>query len=310
MAHEAGTDTHFFGSQYPQALKDTIAMAQNDPRMKPLMEDYLGNWFRYGGRDGLFTWFVAGATDWHFGDTYGLVNDRLHLNNAKTQAIDKILSDECPKQQAGHPVPGVIDARKYVQYPPTWESNPFNTMMFQGNSHQYLLDVADSCSYNCYLVAENAQFGAAKFEVLLNDKILDTLVVPQFNTVGFDTFFVGNIPLREGPNTLRLRYLTWCYGTHAIIFETGNDCISSTYSPTINAFSIFPNPAKNGIFIQPNENINSTETISVFDVLGRLVYQKTHAWTHHQPVFFEINLPQGYYQVKIGISLKSLVVVK
>jgi hypothetical protein len=310
MAHEAGTDTYFFGSQYPQALKDTIAMAQNDPRMKVLMEDYLGNWFRYGGRDGLYTWFVAGATDWRFGDTYGLVNDRLHLSNVKTQAIDKILSDECPKQQAGHPVPGTIDARKYVQYPANWADTPFNTAMFQGNSHQYLLDVADSCSYTCYLVAENAQFGAARFEVLLNDKILDTLVVPQISTAGFDTFLVGNIPLQEGLNTLRLRYLTWCYGTHALIFETGNGCITGSHSPTTQTFSLYPNPTQNGFFIQPDARVNDTETISVFDVLGRLVYQKTHVWAHNQPAFIDITLPQGYYRVKLGSSVKSLVVVK
>lgn len=207
-------------------------------------------------------------------------------------------------------MPGTIDARKYVQYPGTWEDTPFNTMMFQGNSHQYLLDVADSCSYTCYLVAENAQFGAARFEVLLNDKVLDTLVIPQINTVGFDTFLVGNIPLHQGLNTLRLRYLTWCYGTHAIIFETGNGCITGSQSPTTTAFSLFPNPTQHGFFIQPGTGVNSTETISVFDVLGRLVYQKTHAWAHNQPAFFEITLPQGFYQVKMGSSLKSLVVLK
>jgi hypothetical protein len=300
MAHEAGTDTYFFGNQYPQALKDTLALAQNDPRMKDLIEDYLSKWFRYGGRDGVFTWFLAGATDWHFGDTYGLVNDRLHLANAKTQAIDQVLADECPKQNVGHPVPGTVDTRQFVQYPENWDDQPFNNMMFQGNSHQYLLQAADSCAYRCFLVAEHPVFGPATFEMLLNDKVLDTLIVPEITTPGFDTFLVGNIPLNKGLNTLRLRYLSWCYGTHALIFEPNSDCITATHAAQFATLSLYPNPAAEGFFIRPNATLTGTNTLLVHDVLGRLVFQKTISLYKNEPFWVELPLRSGIYNVSMG----------
>lgn len=300
MAHEAGTDTYFFGDQYPEALKDTIAAAQDDPRMKTLIEEYLSNWFRYGGREGLFTWFVAGATDWKDGDTYGLVKDRLHLNNAKTEAIDKILADQCPFQNAGHPVPGVIDARQYVQYPENWDAQPYNMSMFQGNTHQYLLNVSDSCLYHFALVAEKPGLADSKFEVLLDDITIDTLVIPGNQMAGIDTFFVGGITLNQGLHTLRLRYLNWCYGTHKLIFSPAGGCAVAVQYWEKSAFAIFPNPASNGFYIKPEETLAGRQMLYITDVLGRTVLQKTLNLSLNEVIWVETPLTPGLYFIKIA----------
>lgn len=43
-----------------------------NPRITTIYNDYLTNWFTYGGPGSVFTWFVAGATDYSLGDGFGL----------------------------------------------------------------------------------------------------------------------------------------------------------------------------------------------------------------------------------------------
>jgi hypothetical protein len=296
MAHEAGTETFLPANAYSQAIRDTVAAAQSDARMKDLIETYLTKWFRYGGKGGVFTWFVAGATDWRNGDTYGLVSDRLHLDNVKTQAIDNILGRDCPPQDVGIPLPGVVDARKYVQYPATWDATPYNGVMFEGNSHQYLLYSPDSCVFRSRLVMQNPIFGPARFEVALDDAVLDTLVASSSTSSETDTFLLGDIGMGQGLHTLRLRYLSWCYGTHALIFEATTGCSVSTQAPApAPAFRLFPNPAHDGFFIQQEDGYSGVRPLRIVDVLGKTVLEKPLLFDGETPVWVDFDGHPGVY---------------
>jgi Secretion system C-terminal sorting domain len=303
LVHEAGTETFLPANTYSQAIRDTVAAAQNDPRMQALIENYLTNWFRYGGKDGVFTWFVAGATDWRNGDTYGLVNDRLHLTNPKTQAIDVMLGLECQNQEAGVRLPGVVDARQYVQYPASWNSTPYNGIVFEGNSHQYLLYSPDSCEYSTSLVMQNPTFGPARFEITLDDLVLDTLLATATSTPPIDTFLIGQIRMSSGLHTLRLRYLSWCYGTHAILFESDNNCAVSTEEALAhNDFEVYPNPANEGFFIRPLTPITGQTPVRIIDALGRTVYAKDYFFDSDTPIKVDFQAISGLYWVIIANS--------
>jgi len=85
FSYEGGSDS--FGPNNIQAKKN----ASNDPRMKPLVVDYLKFWFDSGFKN--FNWFVAGATnyDTQYG-TWGLTYDPNVLDTPKLQAVDQILA--------------------------------------------------------------------------------------------------------------------------------------------------------------------------------------------------------------------------
>jgi aminopeptidase YwaD len=43
---------------------------------------------------------------------------------------------------------------------------------------------------------------------------------------------------------------------------------------TLNSFSLYPNPVKNNITIQLNENVNSTIALQITDIIGKILVNK------------------------------------
>jgi hypothetical protein len=179
-----------------------------------------------------------------------------HLDNVKTQAIDQLLANDCPFQDVGTLLPDAVDARQFVQYPDDWDAQPFNTVMFEGNTHQYLLNAPDSCVFSYSLVAEKPVFGTSRFEILVDDIAVDTLVIPGPTTAGVDTFHIGNLTLNRGLHTMQLRYLTWCYGTHALLFNPNNDCTTRTVDSEKKTIQVYPNPTSSGVYINGVRDIS------------------------------------------------------
>lgn len=308
MAHEAGTSTEI-NATYPQALRDTLAIAQTDPRMKTLVEGYLENWFRYGGEKGIFNWFVAGATDYSRGDTYGLTSSISELHTVKIQAIDQVLANECPNQDIGHPVPGVVDARQFVRYPDTWDQQPYNQVVFEGNSHQYLLRATATGNYCFGMVVEAADFGVAKFQIILDDTIVGVLTAPYNQNPGTDTIFLGNILFTEGIHTLKVKYLTWCYGTHALWIEP-DICQTGTLELVATPLVISPNPTPGGFTIAVPEGLSGEQTLRISDLTGKVQFEKPVNLGSEHNISVEWAPSPGFYAVRLGNYLGKLAVQK
>lgn len=212
MSYEGGPDT--FGPENITAKRD----ASFDPRMETLCIDFLNRWYSYGG-EGLFNWFVSGATNWdsQYG-TWGLTNDMTNQNTPKIRALDNIVSAASPVLTAGFPLSttttAIVDARQMVNrnnlggYPYNWATlNPYNRYLDGGSFDEYLIRVPTAGIYrlrvnlNCWRTGTN-------LVVAVNNQVIQTVVVPQ-TTSGADNFTdVGfvNLSLSEGLNVIRLTY--------------------------------------------------------------------------------------------------------
>ena len=81
---------------------------------------------------------------------------------------------------------------------------------------------------------------------------------------------------------------------------------------TTNQLSIYPNPASKAILIKYNESDNSTISLNIYNVIGKLVYSKS-VTENEQRIDLE-NLSDGIYTVecisKNGREVQKLIIRK
>jgi hypothetical protein len=202
VAYEGGPDT--FGGNSIAAKRD----ASLDARMRALCVDYLKVWFGY--TDGLFNWFVAGATGWdsQYG-TWGLTNDMANSSAPKILAVDDArLAAPYPLNQ-GQAVPGNVDARKFclrgnnTDYL-TWENAQFWWTDWRGRYRDYLIRTSAETTFDVDVYA-GATDSATRLKLWVGSAYLGS--VPVTNTGSWGSYAYTpklRIRLPKGMHGLRV----------------------------------------------------------------------------------------------------------
>jgi hypothetical protein len=104
-----------------------------------------------------------------------------------------------------------------------------------------------------------------------------------------------------------------------------DDCTSSNFTKSMNQVSeieisneliLFPNPAKDEVFIQINDEETTQLEIQVFDAMGKIVLNRTDLAVKNGLSSFTLNTINGIYFVNITnlttneVSIKKLVIRK
>ncbi len=201
VAYEGGPDT--MGPHNVAAKKS----ASLHPRMQTICEDFLRLWEGFGG--GLFVWYLAGATsyDTAYG-TWGLTNDMTVQDTPKIRALDSYAATDPGPLKAGFPVPGRLDARRFVGHPADWAvRDPYLRYQGNGSWQDYLLQCPKSAFYRISLDASSRQ-EAAVVRLMANSEELTNVTVPASDPNEFrrespsSAFF-----LPRGLNVLRLFFV-------------------------------------------------------------------------------------------------------
>lgn len=198
FAYEGGPDT--FGPNNIAAKK----AASLDPRMRTICNQYLADWYGYGGEQ--FMWFVAGAGtyDSAYG-TWALTNDPDNQQTPKILAMDDTLGVVKPPVTAGLLLPATQDARNFIGADRDWQTNdPYLRNLWSGQTVDYLVRSKGGGWFSAKLQA-SSPYSSQKIEMWLNNVRLAIVTVP--NTGGWETFkpTIGVVlPIRDGLNVLRL----------------------------------------------------------------------------------------------------------
>ena len=273
LAHEAGG---FHDASYTlpsnlselekKAIRDTLAKAQLDPRLTGIYNEYLTNWFSYGGPGSVFTWFVGGASDYSLGDCFGLQKDITDSLNIKNVFIKNFIQGTQPNQTAGHSISQAVDTRKYAGYPNTWNQVSKNTQVDQGLSQLYLLNATTAGSYKVRLVKDRATRDVSSYEISVNNSPAKLITDAAGNqTPGVDTITIGQFSFNKGANALQIKNISKCYPNYSLLFDL---IIVNSDDEEIISSIIYPNPVSmnDKIQIYSNEKIAS---IKVFNIDGK-----------------------------------------
>ena len=76
---------------------------------------------------------------------------------------------------------------------------------------------------------------------------------------------------------------------------TYSNIVSISFSDNSTSFLVYPNPAKNSLFVQLNTNINSNTVIQVTDMAGKLLKQVIHQISNQMVNIDVSNLSTGSY---------------
>ena len=146
MGYEGGPDT--FGPNNIAAKR----AANHDPRIRPILEKYLNDWYAAGG--GLFQYFVSGAGDWNtqYG-AWSLTETMLDQNTAKIQAVDAVARGARPALTLGFNPAGTLEARRHVERGDTWQNSPTPGLQRSGDYREYLLRTAAAGRYELRIEA-------------------------------------------------------------------------------------------------------------------------------------------------------------
>ena len=268
LAHEAGG---FHDASYTlpgnlsdlqkKAIRDTLAAAMENPRITTIYNDYLTNWFTYGGPGSVFTWFVAGATDYSLGDGFGLQKNSTDSLNIKNVFIQNFLQGSQPAQVAGQNIDQPVDTRKFAGYASTWNSVSKNTSIDAGLSQLYLLNVTASGSYQIRLVKDKATRDASTYQISVNNSTPKVINETGLQNPGVDTVVIGNFNFNKGANALQITNISRCYPNYAFLFDIIT--VNTEDHNTVQSI-VYPNPASS------NESmyIFSTKTISIISILN------------------------------------------
>jgi hypothetical protein len=304
LAHEAGGfhDASFtlpdnLSELEKKAIRDTLAKAQLDPRLTSIYNDYLNNWFSYGGPGSVFTWFVGGASDYSLGDCFGLQKDITDSLNIKNIFIKNFIQGTQPDQTAGHNISQAVDTRKYAGYPDTWNQVSKNTQIDQGLSQLYLLNATKAGSYQLRLVKDRATKDVSRYEISVNNspaKLITDAVGNQ--TPGVDTISIGQFAFNKGANALQIKNISRCYPNYSLLFDLK---IVSSDDQEIVSSVIYPNPVSmnDKIQIHSNEIITS---IKVFNIDGKEINHIAHINSNS----YQLTNPKnrGIYSIQINYS--------
>ncbi|UYZ62506.1 T9SS type A sorting domain-containing protein [Hymenobacter weizhouensis] len=279
FCYEGGPDT--FGPENIQAKKD----ASLDPAMKDVVLEYLRGWYGHGGPDGLFMWFVAGATNYdsQYG-TWGLTNSMMNLNSPKIEGIDQAIARLRPQFTAGFAIPDSIDTRQHVGYRTGWKTTNPNALPYlhAGDQHDYLLNVPATGTYRLRvrLARVGGNLPSSSMRVLVNNTVVQDIVTPGDPNNNWEKFVLSppvTLQLQQGLSVLRLRYITECNATKSLLFERVGTATSTTGAADEAAAVLYPNPAHKAVSISFASHVAQPVRVAIRDVQGRLVWQKTYA---------------------------------
>ncbi|MFQ3677019.1 MAG: hypothetical protein SNJ74_03650 [Fimbriimonadaceae bacterium] len=197
VAYEGGPDTFGPGSIEAKAL------ANLDPRMQPLCQEYLRLWFGYGGD--MFNWFVVGATNYNtqYG-AWGTTNDMTFPNSPKNLAIQAVQGAPKVPLDRGMVIPGDVDPRRWAFRPADWQSANdlrLESWDWRGPYREFLIRSTATQAYTVRFLARTATSNL-KFRVRLANRVVGEVPVPVGAEEVWTTPFTVYIP--EGMTAIRV----------------------------------------------------------------------------------------------------------
>jgi len=152
--------------------------ASRDPRMTPLLADYLTRWFAQG--DELFMYYNLASPYGKF-NSWGLT-DTINVPSVKTAAIDKILAGPLPIETGGTSVPSTFSAAQFnaasrdvsVKVNTTAEKDIIS--LRADYWFDYLLNVKESGNYR--LTLKSASLHGGTVDAVMSGQPLGTLQCP------------------------------------------------------------------------------------------------------------------------------------
>ncbi len=199
IAYEGGSDT--FGPGSIDAKRE----ASMDARLEPICRKYMQRWYEQGGE--LFMWFTAGAGQWT--SPYGsweLTTDLARTDAPKILCLDGVIAQTPTRVLARNPVPGMIDATRFVGSASLSDEKKFATLRYKhpGDLTDYLIYTAVGGPYSLVLKTEASKAGN-QLEIAVNGAVLPERL--ELSPAGWDVP-IDNAPvpvtLNKGFNTIRI----------------------------------------------------------------------------------------------------------
>ncbi len=196
IAYEGGPDT-----SGPNNINAKIA-ASLDPRMEAMVISYLDGWYNTGGD--LFSWFVAGPTNWTTQNgSWGLTNSIENTTAPKILGTQQVATTPRTDLTYGVSVPASFDARAVagatLPYSTTYLKNPG-----EGKTFDYFVRVPTAGTYQLsFSAAATDSSEQLKFEI--NNTADQTITLANTGSLtSFANNLVGNFTLEEGMNLIHV----------------------------------------------------------------------------------------------------------
>ncbi|WP_167608031.1 carbohydrate-binding protein [Maribellus sediminis] len=133
------------------------------------------------------------------------------------------------------------------------------------------------------------------FNILVNDKVVDQVDVPNTGSWQVWQSVVRNITLAPGKQYLKIDVINGGFNINYVDIESMETAINE-FNTTNIELEIFPNPASDKIVIRSSDF--HYNTIEIIDVMGKAVFKKAVVF---EPEFhLPLNLDDGLYFLKIS----------